>query len=78
MTPQSPAAPTRPLDIDTVYTHLCTTMTALGEDNASSFLARFALLAIGRLDDGEAAIELIDAAAAGISTTCAAADRPCG
>jgi hypothetical protein len=51
-------------DLDAVYTHLCQTMTQLGEPNAPLFLARFALLAIERLDDREAAQRLIDAAAA--------------
>ncbi len=53
-------------DLDTVYTRLCTTMTALGEDKATLFLARFALLAIDRMQDGPAALELIDAARDGL------------
>lgn len=50
-------------ELDTVYTRLCKTMTQLGEPNAPLFLARFALLAIDRIGDGEAAQRLIDAAA---------------
>ncbi|WHZ12826.1 MAG: hypothetical protein OJF60_003267 [Burkholderiaceae bacterium] len=49
---------------DAIYTALCNTMTGLGEANAPLFLARFALLAIERLDDAEDAQRLIDAAAA--------------
>ena len=51
------------LQLDTVYTTLCKTMTRLGEPNAPLFLARFALLAIERLGDAEVAQGLIDAAA---------------
>lgn len=47
---------------DAVYTQLCKTMTELGEANAPLFLARFALLAIERIDDVNAARGLIDAA----------------
>jgi hypothetical protein len=50
-------------ELDAIYTHLCKTMTELGEPNALLFLSRFALLAIDRLDDGETAIQLIEAAA---------------
>jgi hypothetical protein len=50
-------------ELDTVYTRLCTTMTQLGESRAPLFLARFAMLAIDRLGNGEAALQLIDAAA---------------
>ena len=50
-------------ELDTVYTRLCKTMTQLGEPNAQLFLARFALLAIDRIGDGEAAQRLIDSAA---------------
>jgi len=50
-------------ELDAIYTHLCKTMTELGEPNALLFLARFALLAIDRLDDREVAIQLIEAAA---------------
>ena len=38
-------------ELDDVYTPLCKTMTRLGEPNAPLFLARFALLAIERIDD---------------------------
>ncbi|QGZ64409.1 hypothetical protein [Paraburkholderia acidisoli] len=47
---------------DAVYTQLCKTMTGLGEANAPLFLARFALLAIERIDDAAAARALIEAA----------------
>jgi len=50
-------------ELDAIYTHLCRTMTGLGEPNALLFLSRFALLAIDRLDDREVAIQLIEAAA---------------
>ena len=50
-------------ELDAVYTRLCTTMTQLGEPAAPLFLARFALLAIDRIGDAEAAQRLIDAAA---------------
>jgi hypothetical protein len=50
-------------ELDLLYTHLCRTMTDLGEHNASLFLARFALLAMERLGDAGAVRELIDAAA---------------
>jgi hypothetical protein len=49
--------------LDDVYTSLCKTMTRLGESTAPLFLARFALLAIERIDDAPAALRLIDAAA---------------
>ena len=50
-------------ELDAVYTRLCKTMTQLGETPAPLFLARFAMLAIDRLADGEVAQQLIDAAA---------------
>jgi hypothetical protein len=50
-------------ELDAIYTHICKTMTELGEPNALLFLARFALLAVDRLDDRETAIQLIEAAA---------------
>jgi hypothetical protein len=49
--------------LDAVYTQLCMTMTQLGEANAPLFLARFALLAVERIDDAPAALRLIEAAA---------------
>ena len=42
-------------------------MTQLGEPNAPLFLARFAMLAIERIADGEVAQQLIDAAAEDIA-----------
>ena len=50
-------------ELDQAYTHLCKTMTRLGEANASLFLARFALLAMTRIGDAEAAQRLVDTAA---------------
>lgn len=50
-------------DRDVVYTHLCHTMTRLGEAQTPLFLARLALLAFERLGDAAAARQLIDAAA---------------
>jgi hypothetical protein len=41
-------------DLDLRFTHLCRTMTYLGERNAALFLARFALLAMGRLAEAKA------------------------
>jgi hypothetical protein len=50
-------------ELDVVYTTLCRTMTELGEVNATLFLARLAMLAIARLNDGATAKDLIEAAA---------------
>jgi hypothetical protein len=47
---------------DTVYTQLCKTMTELGEAHTALYLARFALLAIERIGNMEAALGLIAAA----------------
>lgn len=55
-------------ELDTVYTRLCKTMTQLGEANAPLFLARFALLAIGEMNDPEASLRLIDEAGEGIAS----------
>lgn len=54
-------------ELDIVYTRLCKTMTQLGETNAPLFLARFALLAIGEMNDPEASLRLIDEAGEGIA-----------
>ena len=54
-------------ELDAVYTRLCKTMTRLGENNAPLFLARFAMLAIDRIADGEVAQQLVDAAAEDIA-----------
>jgi hypothetical protein len=56
-------------ELDTVYTHLCKTMTAVGEANGPLFLARFALLAIERIGDAQACLGLIDAAGENASAT---------
>ena len=50
-------------DLDTVYTALCQHMTALGEARSPLFLARLALLALQRLEDASAALQLVQAAA---------------
>ncbi|KAK43597.1 hypothetical protein BG58_31695 [Caballeronia jiangsuensis] len=54
-------------ELDAVYTRLCKTMTQLGEANASLFLARFALLAIGKMNDPDVSLRLIDEASDGIA-----------
>jgi hypothetical protein len=55
-------------ELDAAYTHLCKTMTTLGEARASLFLARFALLAMVRIDDAAVVEDLTDAAAADIAS----------
>jgi hypothetical protein len=54
-------------ELDAAYTHLCKTMTELGETRASLFLARFALLAMVRIGDANIVQGLTDAAAADIA-----------
>lgn len=54
-------------ELDAVYTRLCKTMTQLGEAKASLFLARFALLAIGEMNDPDVSLKLIDEASDGIA-----------
>ena len=53
-------------ELDTAYTHLCKTMTQIGEEKTPLFLARLALLALVRSGDAKTALGLIDAAAADI------------
>jgi hypothetical protein len=53
-------------ELAAVYTHLCHVMTRVGEKDAPLLLARFALLAIGEIDDAQSATRLIDAASAAI------------
>jgi len=55
-------------ELDTAYTHLCKTMTELGEARASLFLARFALLAMVRIGDIDAVQRMTDAAAKDIAS----------
>jgi hypothetical protein len=50
-------------ELDAACTHLCRTMTRLGEAQAPLFLARFALLAMTRIGDRDAVRTLVDAAA---------------
>jgi hypothetical protein len=54
-------------ELDAAYTHLCQTMTQLGEARAPLFLARFALLAMVRIGDSAALQGMVDAAAADIA-----------
>ncbi|MBB5499758.1 hypothetical protein [Paraburkholderia sp. MM5384-R2] len=54
-------------DLDIIYTRLCKTMTQLGQPNTSLFLARFAMLAIDRIDDPTVALNLIDDASEGMT-----------
>jgi hypothetical protein len=46
-------------ELDSIYTRLCKTMTELGEAESSLFLARFALLAVIKIDDAAAVERLI-------------------
>ena len=57
------------LRLDAVYTHLCRTMTRIGEPGAQLFLARFALLAIDRIGDAAVSQQLIDQAGKGLPET---------
>jgi len=54
-------------ELDTAYTHLCKTMTELGEARGMLFLARFALLAMVRIGDADVVQRLTDDAAAGVA-----------
>jgi hypothetical protein len=58
-------------ELDAAYTHLCKTMTELGETRAPLFLARFALLAMVRIGDTAVVQGLIDSAAADIGAEAA-------
>jgi len=40
-------------ELDSVYGELCRALTEVGEDRAPLLLARFALLAIGEIDDAD-------------------------
>lgn len=53
-------------ELDLVYSRLCETMSMLGADQATLFLARFAMLAIDQAEDPASALRLIEEAAAGI------------
>lgn len=50
-------------ELDTVYTQFCRQMTALGEAQATLFMARFALLAMNRIGDAASVRQLIEQAA---------------
>ncbi|CAB3786019.1 hypothetical protein LMG28688_02185 [Paraburkholderia caffeinitolerans] len=54
-------------DLDIVYTRLCKTMTELGQPDTLLFLARFAMLAIDKIDDPTVALNLIDDASEGMT-----------
>ena len=54
-------------DLDRVYTQLCQTMTAVGEDMSRLFLARFALLATVELGEPDVVCRLIAEAGAGLT-----------
>jgi hypothetical protein len=54
-------------DLDAAYTQLCRTMTTLGEPQAALYLARFALLAITKIDDRATVERLIAEAAADLA-----------
>lgn len=58
-------------ELDAAYTHLCKTMTELGEARAPLLLARFALLAMVRIGDAGVVQRLTDAAAADIAAKAA-------
>jgi glutaredoxin 2 len=55
-----------PAQRDQAYTHLCHTMTRVGEPQSQLFMARLALLAMERFESAEAAQAWIDAAADGM------------
>jgi hypothetical protein len=54
-------------ELDQLYTHLCRTMTDVGQSNSALFLARFALLAMARIGDPVIVRELVVAAAEDLS-----------
>lgn len=49
-------------DLESLYGELCRALTEAGEQHAALFLARFALLAIGEIDDVERVRELLESA----------------
>ena len=53
-------------ELDIAYTELCKTMTRLGEAQSALFLARFALLAMVRIDDAAVIGRVIAEAAANL------------
>ncbi len=63
-------------ELDATYTLLCEQMTALGRDQAPLLLARFALLAMLRIDDAPALMQMIAQAAADTAATPAPANPP--
>ncbi len=63
-------------ELDAVYGRLCREITAAGDD-APLYLARFALLAIGALDDAARAADLVEQARLG-APRAAGGDAPAG
>jgi hypothetical protein len=55
-----------PENLDRIYTQLSHLLTRVGEENASLFLSRFALLAIIKLEDPDLCSGLLESAAASI------------
>lgn len=53
-------------DLDALYTHICHTMTELGEEQAALYLARFALLALTQMGDRTMVERLLTEAALGL------------
>jgi hypothetical protein len=53
-------------ELDVVYTRLCKTMTELGAEKTSLFLARFALLAINQINDPDSCNRIVEGAAKGL------------
>jgi hypothetical protein len=53
-------------ELDELYSQLCRTMTEVGETHSALFLARFALLAMVRIDNAACVQQLIAEAADGI------------
>ena len=56
-----------PVELDAVYTGLCSTLTGLGQAQAPLFLARLAMLALSHIGDADVAQSLIAAAAQDLS-----------
>lgn len=54
-------------ELDAVYTQLCKTMTELGEEKTSLFLARFALLAIDQINDPDTCYRIAHDASDGLA-----------
>ncbi len=57
------------LELDSVYTQLCKTMTGIGEERSRLFLARFALLAMATISGAHVVQQLIADAADDLLST---------